>query len=133
MAVVGKYIQNGDAYLSVAESLQSCRNCTITTAGSIVDWIDSEELEVQPGLDIPARLRLKADAIVVCGWIRFARRRGQGTRRCGWRAKTLTPYLGICATAFKWPSSSTRETSAVSNRRELDRGRPQAPPIPSSP
>jgi CTP synthase len=89
VGVVGKYIQNGDAYLSVAEALHhagihhSCK--------ADLRWIDSEEMETAPELleSIPM------DAMVVCGGfgargvegkiqaVRYAREKG-------------IPYLGLC-------------------------------------
>ena len=91
IAVVGKYIQNGDAYLSIAEALHHAgiaHNCRVN-----LNWIDSEELE-EPGLDIPARLAGNA-AIVVCPG--FGERGIEGKIQAVRHAREQKiPYLGIC-------------------------------------
>lgn len=90
VAVVGKYIQNGDAYISIAEGL---KHAGITNDSRVnLDWIDSEELEADGAIE--ARLS-GADAVVVCpgfggrgvegkiGAVRYAR-------------ENNVPFLGIC-------------------------------------
>ena len=59
IAIVGKYVQLSDAYLSVVEAL---RHAAIATRGELhIRWINSEELETEP-----AEMHLKGvDAIVV--------------------------------------------------------------------
>ncbi len=87
IAVVGKYIGNGDAYISVAEALKHggiAHDCRIH-----LDWIDSEELE---GLDVAERLA-EANGIVVCG--------GFGA------------LIWVCVMGCKWRSLSSHAMSAA--------------------
>ncbi len=91
VAIVGKYIQNGDAYLSVAEALRHAgihHDCRVD-----LDWIDSEELE-EPGFDIAGRFA-GSDAIVVCGG--FGARGVEGKIASVRHAReNKIPYLGLC-------------------------------------
>jgi CTP synthase len=89
VAVVGKYIANGDAYISIAESLKHAGIQHDTRVD--LHWLDSEEVE---NGDIDALLS-PHDAVVVCpgfgsrgvegkiGAVRFAR-------------ENKIPFLGIC-------------------------------------
>jgi CTP synthase len=89
IALVGKYVQLEDAYLSVAEAL---RHGGIHHASRVsIDWIDSETV-VEPAVE--ARLR-SADGILIPG--------GFGGR--GFEGKIVAariaresgiPYLGVC-------------------------------------
>ena len=89
VAVVGKYIQNGDAYLSVAEALRHAgihHDCR-----TVLTWIDSEELE--GGAELESRLG--ADAIVVCGG--FGSRGVEGKiAAVRFARENRIPYLGLC-------------------------------------
>ncbi len=91
VAIVGKYIQNGDAYLSVAEALRHAgihHDCRVD-----LDWIDSEELE-EPGFDIAGRFS-GSEAIVVCGG--FGARGVEGKIASVRHAReNKIPYLGLC-------------------------------------
>ena len=91
IALVGKYIELHDAYLSVHEAL--------THAGYVygkkvnVDWIDSESLE-KDGVNVKERLK-NADGILVPG--------GFGSRGIEGKIKAINyarvnnvPFLGIC-------------------------------------
>jgi CTP synthase len=95
-AIVGKYVELEDAYLSVAEAL---RHAGFGHGGAIeIDWVDSETLldndGAPPGSAAGARLA-SADGVLIPGGFgsrgfegkvmaaRFARERG-------------VPYLGIC-------------------------------------
>jgi CTP synthase len=89
VGIVGKYTGNGDAYISIAESLK--HGGIANDARVNLEWIDSETLEEG---DIVARLE-PMDAVVVAGGfggrgvegkimaVRFARER-------------KVPYLGLC-------------------------------------
>ncbi len=96
IALVGKYVELHDAYLSVAEALSAA--AAKIHARVQIDWVDSESLEKNgQALDQDAiRVRLgNADGVLVPGGfgsrgipgklaaIRFARENG-------------TPFLGIC-------------------------------------
>lgn len=89
VAIVGKYVQLSDAYLSVVEAL---RHAAITTRGELhIRWINSEELETEP-----AEIHLKGvDAIVVPG--------GFGSRGVDGKIAAIKyarerqiPFLGLC-------------------------------------
>ncbi len=90
VAVVGKYTENGDAYISIGESL---KHAGIASDARVhIDWIDSESLD-EPGT---AETRLAGvNAVVVCpgfggrgvpgkiAAVRFAR-------------ENNIPFLGVC-------------------------------------
>ncbi|MDY6902049.1 MAG: CTP synthase [Cyanobacteriota bacterium] len=89
IAIVGKYVQLSDAYLSVVEAL---RHAAIATRGELkIRWINSEELETEP-----AEIHLKGvDAIVVPG--------GFGSRGVDGKIAAIkyarerqVPFLGLC-------------------------------------
>ncbi|WP_309689250.1 CTP synthase [Armatimonas sp.] len=91
VAVVGKYVQNGDAYISIAESLKHAgiaHNCHVE-----LDWVDSEALEDQ-GVDVIGRFR-DSDAIVVCPG--FGARGIEGKiEAVRYARENAIPYFGIC-------------------------------------
>jgi len=86
VALIGKYVQLPDAYLSVSEALRHAALAQGTTVQ--IDWIDPDD----PDRD---RRLAAADGILVPG--------GFGTRgiegliaTAGFARRTDTPYLGIC-------------------------------------
>ena len=91
VAVVGKYVQNGDAYISIAEGLRHAgiaHNCRVD-----IDWVDSEALE-EEGVDVVARLQGN-DAIVVCPG--FGARGIEGKiQAVQYAREQKVPYFGIC-------------------------------------
>jgi CTP synthase len=116
IALVGKYIQLEDAYLSVAESLRHA--AALQDARVEIDWIDSETLE-DPAT---ARERLEgADGILIPG--------GFGGR--GWEGKICAaqvareqeiPYLGICLGMHVAVSEFARNVAGLegANSTEMD-------------
>lgn len=89
IALVGKYIQLHDAYLSVAEALKhggiSCR------ASVVIQWIDSEELSERNAEELLGG----ADGIIVPGG--FGNRGTEGMICAAHYARThKIPFLGIC-------------------------------------
>jgi CTP synthase len=89
IALVGKYIENRDSYLSIAESFQHAG--AANDAAVEIEWIDSSELEQG---DVAARLRHVDGILVAHGFgargvegklnaIRYARENG-------------VPFYGIC-------------------------------------
>ncbi|MGB3761043.1 MAG: CTP synthase [Rivularia sp. (in: cyanobacteria)] len=89
IAIVGKYVQLSDAYISVVEAL---RHAAIATRGELhIRWINSEELETEP-----PEMHLKGvDAIVVPG--------GFGSRGVDGKIAAIkyarerqVPFLGLC-------------------------------------
>jgi CTP synthase len=89
IALVGKYVQLEDAYLSVVESL---RHAGIGHGGRVeIDWVDSERLE---GPETLARLSA-ADGILIPGG--FGGRGVEGKIAAARIAREQgIPYLGIC-------------------------------------
>ncbi len=89
IALVGKYVQLHDAYLSVAESLfhAGTENDAIVT----IKWVDSEELTPDNAKEMLA----DCDGILVPGG--FGDRGIEGMIAAAQYARTSgTPYLGIC-------------------------------------
>ena len=89
IALVGKYVQLEDAYLSVIEAL---RHAGIEHGGKVeVDWIDSEHLEA----DEAAERLADADGILIPGG--FGGRGIEGKIAAARVAREQgIPYLGIC-------------------------------------
>ncbi len=89
VAVVGKYVQNGDSYISIAESLK--HGGIAADARVNLHWIDSETLEKEPAEDHLAGM----DAIVVAGG--FGARGIEGKINAVHYARVNEiPYLGLC-------------------------------------
>ncbi len=91
VAVVGKYVDNGDAYISIGEALKHAgvaQNARLT-----IEWVDSEDLEA-PEMDLDERFR-DIDGIVVAGG--FGGRGLEGKIRAIEYARTHgMPFLGLC-------------------------------------
>ncbi|MEA2171938.1 MAG: synthase, partial [Solirubrobacteraceae bacterium] len=89
IALVGKYVQLEDAYLSVVEALRHAG--FEHGSGIAVDWVDSETLD-----DVEVRARLQeADGILIPGG--FGVRGIEGKIQASRMARDLKiPYLGIC-------------------------------------
>ncbi|HEX3519271.1 MAG TPA: CTP synthase, partial [Solirubrobacteraceae bacterium] len=108
VALVGKYVQLEDAYLSVCEALRHA--ASLQDARVQIDWIDSEKLE-RPGareqgegeqsdLDEeqqadPFELLANADGILIPGGFGGRGIEGKITA-AGVARERLIPYLGIC-------------------------------------
>ncbi len=92
IALVGKYVQLEDAYLSVSEAL---RHAASLQDGRVqVEWIDSESLE-SGGEDEVARQLGGVDGILIPGG--FGGRGIEGKIRAAQFAREhQVPYLGIC-------------------------------------
>jgi len=89
IGVVGKYTGNGDAYISVAESLK--HGGIACNARVNIHWIDSEALESEEVEDRLAGM----DAIVVCGG--FGARGVEGKiKAIRFARENRIPYLGLC-------------------------------------
>ncbi|HWG07615.1 MAG TPA: CTP synthase [Solirubrobacteraceae bacterium] len=91
IALVGKYVQLEDAYLSVSEALRHAASSKDSAVE--IDWIDSEQLE---GADDAVRERLeRADGILIPGG--FGGRGIEGKIAAARVAREQhIPYLGIC-------------------------------------
>ncbi len=89
VALVGKYVELPDAYLSVVESLKHAGFQYNTEVE--IKWIDAEEIEK----DGPANLLQDIDAILVPGG--FGERGIEGKiATTGYARKNKIPFLGIC-------------------------------------
>jgi CTP synthase len=89
VAVVGKYVDLEDAYISVYEALQHA--ATQQECEAQIEWISSEELERKRDID---RLE-KVSAIVVPGG--FGERGIEGKiMTAGFARLNQVPYLGLC-------------------------------------
>jgi len=115
VALVGKYVQLEDAYLSVVEALKhagahhGCR--------TEVDWIDSETVD---DVSVAARLR-SADGILIPGG--FGGRGFEGKIRAAQIAREHgVPYLGICLGMHVAVSEFARHAAAMegANSTEMD-------------
>jgi CTP synthase len=92
IALVGKYVQLEDAYLSVSEALRHAASLEGSTVE--IDWIDSERIESGDGQDVRERLE-QADGILIPGG--FGGRGIEGKIAAARVAREQRiPYLGIC-------------------------------------
>jgi CTP synthase len=92
IALVGKYVQLEDAYLSVSEALRHAASSKGATVE--IDWIDSERIEHSDGGDARERLE-RADGILIPGG--FGGRGIEGKIAAARVARERRiPYLGIC-------------------------------------
>ncbi|HEX3909492.1 MAG TPA: CTP synthase [Solirubrobacteraceae bacterium] len=92
IALVGKYVQLEDAYLSVSEALRHAASLKDSTVE--IDWIDSEQVEGTDGEEVRERLQ-QADGILIPGG--FGGRGIEGKIAAARVAREQRiPYLGIC-------------------------------------
>jgi CTP synthase len=92
IALVGKYVQLEDAYLSVSEALRHAASSKDSTVE--IDWIDSERVEGGEGDAVRERLE-QADGILIPGG--FGGRGIEGKIAAARVAREQRiPYLGIC-------------------------------------
>ncbi len=98
IALVGKYVQLADAYLSVSEALRHA--AALEDADVAIDWVDSERLEGAGARDRDERehareLLAEADGILIPGG--FGGRGIEGKIAAARVAREQRiPYLGIC-------------------------------------
>ena len=98
IALVGKYVQLEDAYLSVSESL---RHAGALQGGTVqIDWIDSERLEEGNSAGEDDRRQARellenADGILIPGGFGGRGIEGKIAAACIARERRI-PYLGIC-------------------------------------
>jgi CTP synthase len=115
IALVGKYVQLEDAYLSVVEALRHSgihHGCRVS-----LDWIDSESVG-QP--DVDARLK-QMDGILVPGG--FGGRGFEGKIAAAKIARELKiPYLGVCLGMHVLVSEFARHVADMpgANSTEMD-------------
>ena len=119
VALVGKYIQLNDAYLSVVEALRHA--CLKQDASLDLHWVCAEQIE-SDGAD--ALLR-GMDAVVVPGG--FGNRGVDGKiAAIRWAREQRVPFLGLClgmqTAVIEWARNMAGLTEATS--AELDAGTP---------
>ncbi|HEY3332210.1 MAG TPA: CTP synthase [Capsulimonadaceae bacterium] len=92
VAIVGKYVANGDAYISIAESL---KHAGISNDVGIEQvWIDSEELDDASSADVASRL---ADVHALVVGPGFGSRGTEGKiKAIKYARENGLPFLGIC-------------------------------------
>ncbi|MBI3944711.1 MAG: CTP synthase, partial [Armatimonadetes bacterium] len=89
IALVGKYMQLRDAYISIAEALK--HGGIANEAGVEIEWIESEDLEAQD----PAKALAECHGMVVAGG--FGTRGIEGkVRAIRWARESGVPFLGLC-------------------------------------
>ena len=111
VALVGKYVQLNDAYLSVVEALQHA--CITQDASLDLHWVCAEQIEVE-GAD--ALLR-GMDAVVVPGG--FGNRGVDGKiSAIRWAREQRVPFLGLClgmqTAVIEWARNQAGLTDATS-------------------
>ena len=91
IAIVGKYTQNGDAYISIAEAL---KHGGITCDSRVnIEWIESDSLE-EPGTDMAHRFANTHGLIVAPG---FGERGVEGKiEAIRYARESGLPFFGIC-------------------------------------
>ena len=91
IAIVGKYTQNGDAYISIAEAL---KHGGITCDSRVnIEWIESDSLE-EPGTDMAQRFANTHGLIVAPG---FGERGVEGKiEAIRYARESGLPFFGIC-------------------------------------
>ncbi len=93
IALVGKYVQLEDAYLSVCEALRHA--ASLQDSKVEIDWIDSETLEGAEHAGAARERLLAADGILIPGG--FGGRGIEGKiAAAGIAREHQIPYLGIC-------------------------------------
>ena len=119
VALVGKYIQLNDAYLSVVEALRHA--CLTQDASLDLHWVCAEQIETD-GADA---LLKGMDAVVVPGG--FGNRGVDGKiAAIRWAREQRVPFLGLClgmqTAVIEWARNQAGLTEATS--AELDAGTP---------
>ncbi|RYP55926.1 hypothetical protein DL769_010014 [Monosporascus sp. CRB-8-3] len=127
IALVGKYVQHHDAYLSVEKSLE--HSCMRIGRNLNIRWIDSEHLEPKTQTDEPERYQaawdqLKtASGIIVPGG--FGVRGVEGMMLASkWARENVTPFLGVCLGFQTTVIQYARDKCCLSgaNSEEFDAG-----------
>ncbi|MDB4677633.1 CTP synthase [Synechococcus sp. AH-551-A21] len=115
VALVGKYVQLNDAYLSVVEALRHA--CLAQDASLDLHWVCAEEIENQ-GADV---LLKGMDAVVVPGG--FGNRGVDGkVAAIRWAREQRVPFLGLClgmqCAVIEWARNLAGLTDATSAELE---------------
>ena len=121
VALVGKYVQLNDAYLSVVEALRHA--CIDRDAALDLHWICAEQIEEQ-GADVLLR---GMDAVVVPGG--FGNRGVDGkVAAIRWAREQRVPFLGLClgmqCAVIEWARNQAGLTGATSAELDSDTPHP---------
>ena len=121
VALVGKYVQLNDAYLSVVEALRHA--CIAQDASLDLHWISAEQIET----DGPDNLLKGMDALVVPGG--FGNRGVDGKiNAIRWARKQRVPFLGLClgmqCAVIEWARNQANLTEASSYELNPDTKHP---------
>ena len=92
IAIVGKYVELHDSYISIAEAIH---HAAIAHGVSVdIHWVNSEELETMPAAEVRRILEQVAGVLVAPG---FGPRGVEGKILAARHARErLVPYLGLC-------------------------------------
>ncbi|WP_320675819.1 CTP synthase [Prochlorococcus sp. MIT 1300] len=115
VALVGKYVQLNDAYLSVVEALRHA--CLAQDASLDLHWICAEQIETE-GVD---KLLKGMDAVVVPGG--FGNRGVDGkVESIRWAREQRVPFLGLClgmqCAVIEWACNQANLKGATSAELE---------------
>ena len=121
VALVGKYVQLNDAYLSVVEALRHA--CLDRDASLDLHWICAEQLETQGAEALLAGM----DAVVVPGG--FGNRGVDGkVAAIRWAREQQVPFLGLClgmqCAVIEWARNQAGLTGATSAELDADTPHP---------
>ena len=121
VALVGKYVQLNDAYLSVVEALRHA--CLTQDASLDLHWVCSEQIEAEG----PDKLLKGMDAVVVPGG--FGNRGVDGKiAAIRWAREQRVPFLGLClgmqCAVIEWARNQAGLTGASSAELEPDTSHP---------
>tara|TARA_A100001037_G_scaffold306346_1_gene350880 strand:+ start:1665 stop:3332 length:1668 start_codon:yes stop_codon:yes gene_type:complete len=121
VALVGKYVQLNDAYLSVVEALRHA--CIAQDASLDLHWVCAEQIEAQG----PQDLLKSMDAVVVPGG--FGNRGVDGKiAAIRWAREQRIPFLGLClgmqCAVIEWARNQAGLTGATSSELNPDTDHP---------
>ena len=121
VALVGKYVQLNDAYLSVVEALRHA--CLTQDASRELAWVCAEQIETHG----PENLLKGMDAVVVPGG--FGNRGVDGkVAAIRWAREQRVPFLGLClgmqCAVIEWARNQAGLTGASSSELEPDTSHP---------
>ncbi|KMM16908.1 CTP synthase [Synechococcus sp. GFB01] len=121
VALVGKYVQLNDAYLSVVEALRHA--CLERDASLDLHWICAEQIEVQGAEALLAGM----DAVVVPGG--FGNRGVDGkVAAIRWAREQRVPFLGLClgmqCAVIEWARNQAGLADATSAELDPDTTHP---------
>jgi CTP synthase len=121
VALVGKYVQLNDAYLSVVEALRHA--CLDRDASLDLHWVCAEQIETQGAEALLAGM----DAVVVPGG--FGNRGVDGkVAAIRWAREQRVPFLGLClgmqCAVIEWARNQAGLTGATSAELDPDTAHP---------